>query len=183
MGPIDPNKTLLPCRSNSSWPKKLINHINQKRRFQTFFTPWSEPPISFHLYTASVWNIIWGLSDPLTCLRVNFQWSTRITSCALCALRDSTNVTFLCDKCWHFRNSKLTYYLLSICQSIHITDLFAINFQSVVYFDKGIMLHSCMTIAKIFAIANLFNICYNFVVKSFNRFACFSPSICHILCQ
>ena len=102
-----------------------------------------------------------------------------ITSCALCALRNSTNVAFLCDKCWHFRNNKFAYYLPSICQSIHTTDLSAINFQSVVYFDKGIMLRSCVTIATIFAIANLFNICYKFVVKTFNRFACFSSSICH----
>ena len=83
MGPIDPNKTLLPCQSNSSWSKKLINYINRKRRFQTFFTSWSEPPILFRLHTASVRNFIWGLSDPLMCLRVNniFQgeWNRRRT--------------------------------------------------------------------------------------------------------
>ena len=76
VSPTDPNKTLLPCRSNSSWPIKLINHINRKRRFQTFFTPWSEPPIFVRLYTVSVRSFIWGLSDPLTCLRVKIVLQT-----------------------------------------------------------------------------------------------------------
>ena len=51
----------------------------------------------------------------------------------------------------------------------------------VMHFDE-IMLHSCVTNADIFVIANLFNICYQFVVNALNRSARFSAPICHILC-